>query len=146
MTRTWGDLSPREVCDVWRASFQQQKKVLAPHLPVVLASAELQRRERTVLELYAGEGLKLREVGASLKGGEVGVSESYVSKLFSRVCEKLCAQLATHRPDTVVALGFRGDVIASLVEHGVYTSAQLSQMTVRDILELVERAPDSPTH
>ncbi len=146
MIRTFDDLSPREVCDVWRASFQQQKKVLAPHLPVVLASAELQERERTVLELYAGEGLKLREVGASLKGGEAGVSESYVSKLFSRVCEKLCAQLATHRPDTVVALGFRGDVIASLVERGVYSSAQLSQMTVKDILELVEPGPDSPTH
>ena len=53
MTRTVVDLSPREVCEVWRAGVSQRKELLTPHLPVLLASfsASLQERERKVLEL-----------------------------------------------------------------------------------------------
>ena len=115
-------------------------------MPVLLASFSpaLQERERKVLELYAGEGLTLWEIGVRLSGGGGwGISPSYVSKVFSRVCDKLCSQLAQSRPDTVVALGFRGEVIMALVERGVYTPAQLSQMTVRDLLELVRPEPNS---
>lgn len=139
MTRTVGNLSPREVCEVWRAGVSQRKKLLTPHLPVLLASfsASLQERERKVLELYAGQGLTLREIGVCLKGGS-GISPSYVSKLFTRVCGKLCTQLSISRPDTVVALGFSDDVIVSLIERGVYTQGGLSDMTTKDILELVK--------
>ena len=87
-----------------------------------------------MLELYAGEGLTLWEIGVRLSGGGGwGISPSYVKKVFSKVCDKLCFQLAQNRPDTVVAL----------VERGVYAPVQLSQLTVRELHELVRPEPNS---